>query len=61
MNFCVDCNYCARVTIYSNTYNYYCRKPCDVRYDYVTGEATTHISSDCKDVRKNNPDCPYFK
>lgn len=61
MNFCVDCKHCVKVSAYPYDYDFYCRKPCDIRYDYITGRAITHTSSECVDVRKNNPDCLYFE
>ena len=61
MNFCVDCKYCLKIGRCGVPDDYYCRKPCDVRYNYITGDAITHIFSDCVDIRKNNPDCPYFE
>ena len=59
MNFCVNCKYC--VKIHADDIEYYCRKPCDIRYDYITGTAITNTFSECIIVRKNNPDCSYFE
>lgn len=43
MNFCVDCKYCLKIGGCGVPYDYYCRKPCDVRYNYIIGDAITHI------------------
>lgn len=61
MNFCVDCKHLVKISEWYPESDYYCRKPCDVHYDYITGTAITNTLSECIAVRKNNPDCPYFE
>lgn len=60
MNFCVDCKRLVKISEWYPEPDYYCRKPCDKRYDYITGIAITNTLSKCVDVRKNNPNCLYF-
>ena len=60
MNFCVDCKYCKKYS-WEYDFDYYCRKPCLTKYDYITGNKITNTFTECVSVRQNNPTCEYFE